>query len=57
MLAAREQPLVLPRERYITAPGRRQVRRGDGVLHHFVADSKPLYFGPSWRRLLQELAP
>jgi len=57
MLAAREQPLVLPPERYITAPGRRQVRRGEGVLHHFVADSKPLYFGPSWRRQLQELRP
>jgi len=57
MLAAREQPLVLPRERYITAPSRRQVRQGDGVLHHFVADSKPLYFGPSWRGLLRELAP
>lgn len=49
MLAARMSRSVMPAERYITFPSRKQVSEGQGVLHHYVSDSKPLYFGKAWR--------
>lgn len=49
MLAARMPRTVMPAERYITLPSRTQVSEGQGVLHHYVSDSKPLYFGKAWR--------
>lgn len=52
MLAARTTPTVLSRERYITFPTKEQSRRGEGVLQHYVADSKPWYFQTAWRQAL-----
>lgn len=49
MLAARSAPVVMHREDYITFPDRQQVREGYGILQHYVADSKPWYFGGAWR--------
>lgn len=49
MLAARSSPTVMPRGRYITFPTRKQTLAGEGVLQHYVADSKPWYFGEAWR--------
>ena len=49
MLAARSTPTVMPRSRYITFPIREQTLAGEGVMQHYVADSKPWYFGVAWR--------
>ena len=49
MLASRARPTVLPRAEYITCPTRGDVENGAGVLQHYVADSKPWYFGKAWR--------
>lgn len=49
MLASRVQPTVMPRAEYITLPSRNQVDHGLGILHHYVADSKPWYFRKAWR--------
>lgn len=49
MLAARTTPTVMPRRNYITFPTRQQAQAGEGVLQHYVADSKPLYFRTAWR--------
>ena len=51
MLSARKAPLVMPKSNYITSPTRQQVADGDGVLQHYVADSKPWYFREAWRRV------
>jgi hypothetical protein len=52
MLAARRTPVVMPSEDYITLPTREETRNGGGVLQHYVADSKPWYFGEAWRLVL-----
>ncbi|WP_052573930.1 hypothetical protein [Haloferula sp. BvORR071] len=49
MLAARQAPVVMPRGNYITFPTQEQVGRGEGALQHYVADSKPWYFGQAWK--------
>jgi hypothetical protein len=49
MLAARTDPTVMPRTDYITFPTRQQVSNGEGTLQHYVADSKPWYFGEAWK--------
>ena len=51
MLAARSLPTLMPKTDYITFPTRHQTLAGDGVLQHYVADSKPWYFGQAWRRM------
>ena len=53
MLAARLTPTVMPRSRYITFPTRQQTLAGEGVLQHYVADSKPWYFGEAWRQIVK----
>lgn len=53
MLAARSTPVVMPRTRYITHPNRQQTLSRSGVLQHYVADSKPWYFGEAWRYHIQ----
>lgn len=50
MLAARVQPVVMPRRDYITFPTSAQSSSGEGVLQHYVADSKPWYFDVAWER-------
>lgn len=54
MLAARSSPTVMPRSRYITFPTQQQTLAGEGVLQHYVADSKPWYFGEAWRPLMMK---
>ena len=49
MLAARNTPVVMQPDDYITFPSRKQATSGVGVLQHYVADSKPWYFGNAWR--------
>lgn len=53
MLAARTTPTVMPRRNYITFPTRQQTQAGEGVLQHYVADSKPWYFALAWKRVLK----
>ena len=53
MLAARSSPTVMPRSSYITFPTRQQTLAGEGVLQHYVADSKPWYFGEAWRLIVK----
>ena len=49
MHAARAEAQVMPRTHYITYPSREQAQAGDGVLQHYVADSKPWYFRQAWQ--------
>jgi hypothetical protein len=51
MLAARANITVMPRSNYITFPSRQQVLAGEGVLQHYVSDSKPWYFGNAWKNI------
>jgi hypothetical protein len=51
MLASRTQPIVMPKADYITFPTRQQALSGVGVLQHYVADSKPGYFGEAWKKI------
>jgi len=52
MLAARSNSLsVMPPADYITFPTEEQVDLKAGVLQHYVADSKPWYFGKAWKNL------
>lgn len=53
MLVSRTTAIVLPRGRYITLPSRSQVALREGTLHHYVADSKPLYFGKAWKLAIE----
>ena len=52
MLASRHHPTVLERTDYITCPSPVQAKTGAGVLQHYVADSKSLYFRNSWKLLI-----
>ena len=52
MIAAKATPTVMPREDYITFPTREEAFQGTGVLQHYVADSKPWYFGEAWKLAL-----
>lgn len=54
MLAARYALSVMPRKDYITFPTHDQVRRSEGILQHYVADSKPWYFGEAWKLATQQ---
>lgn len=49
MLSARTPPTVMPPADYITFPSRQQIRICEGALQHYVADSKPWYFGEAWK--------
>jgi len=53
MLASFEpRPTVAPAHDYITMPSRRQVEAPDGVMHHYVAESKRWYFRHGWRHVV-----
>ncbi len=54
MMAARTTPVVMPRADYITYPTRDETLRCVGVLQHYVADSKPWYFGKAWKLVLAQ---
>jgi hypothetical protein len=49
MIAARSVPVVMPQQDFITFPNKKQTLHGCGVLQHYVADSKPWYFGHAWK--------
>jgi len=49
MMASREPHFVLPEDGYQTFPSESATRSGSGVLQHYVADSKPWYFGHAWK--------
>lgn len=49
MLVSRGQSTVLSRADYITMPTAKQVNCREGVLHHYVADSKVNYFREAFR--------
>jgi len=53
MLAARQPPTIMPAKDYITFPRKDQVVNGRGVLQHYVADSKPWYFGRAWKKIAE----
>jgi len=52
MLATKKAPVVMPRSDYVTFPSHRQTTNGEGVLQHYVADSKPWYFKDAWKKAM-----
>jgi hypothetical protein len=52
MLAARSGADIMPANDYITFPSREYASDRQGVLQHYVADSKPWYFGQAWKDVL-----
>lgn len=56
MMASVRSHRVLPADSYLVFPERRDTLEGNGVLQHYVADSKPWYFEHAWKKAL-ELAP
>ena len=54
MMASRRSPVVMPKIKYITFPSKLQVKSTIGVLQHYVADSKPWYFGQAWRSAIKK---
>ncbi len=53
MLMASKPCAVAPAEDYIVMPEREEVINPKGVLHHYVADSKPWYFRYGWKHVFQ----
>lgn len=49
MLAARSGVRVLSADKYLTFPRKAKTLAREGVLHHFVAESKAWYFERGWR--------
>lgn len=54
MLASQSTPVVMPKEDYITFPSRQEIACPSAVLQHYVADSKPGYFGSAWKHTLAQ---
>lgn len=52
MMASRQSHLVLPSDNYLTFPNREATIKGLGTLQHYVADSKPWYFGHAWKNAI-----
>lgn len=49
MLASTHPHRVMPVESYLTFPTRDHVVKKQGILQHYVSDSKPWYFGEAWK--------
>ncbi|MEM1440966.1 MAG: glycosyl transferase [Verrucomicrobiota bacterium] len=49
MMASSQPHTVLPSDTYVTFPREEDARQGAGTLQHYVADSKPWYFGEAWK--------
>ena len=45
---------IAPEKEYIVKPEKEKVVGKQGVLHHYVADSKPWYFRYAWKHVVQE---
>ncbi|MBE9031018.1 glycosyl transferase [filamentous cyanobacterium LEGE 11480] len=54
MLMARADSQVAPKQDYILMPGQGEARNPQGVMHHYVADSKPWYFHYGWKHIAGE---
>jgi glycosyltransferase involved in cell wall biosynthesis len=52
MLLAGQSCLAAPAADYVVLPSADEVRRPQAVLHHYVAESKALYFRHGWRTVL-----
>jgi hypothetical protein len=57
MLMAGKLYTVAPAEEYIVMPDREEVIQPKAILHHYVADSKPLYFRYGWKHVLSNDNP
>lgn len=55
MILAGRRCTVLPEETYIVLPVGKEAQEPCALLHHYVAESKPAYFGPGWRWYLRQL--
>jgi hypothetical protein len=56
MLLAGRPCVTAPERDYVVLPSTDEVRRPRAVLHHYVAESKALYFRHGWRSALASLA-
>lgn len=52
MLMANHSCAVAPSEDYIVMPNQQQVISPQAVMHHYVSDSKSLYFRYGWKHVL-----
>lgn len=55
MIAAQQGHKLLPRDAYLLLPGEKETRRPSAVLHHYVADSRLLYYRFGWRAALERM--
>jgi hypothetical protein len=52
MLIARQPSVIAPAQDYILMPSQTEAQTPQAVMHHYVADSKPLYFRYGWQNCL-----
>jgi hypothetical protein len=52
MLIARQPSAIAPASDYILMPSQAESKNPQGVMHHYVADSKPWYFRYGWQNCL-----
>jgi hypothetical protein len=45
---------IAPAEEYIVLPTKSEVLQPQAALHHYVADSKPLYFRHAWKHIFSK---
>lgn len=57
MLMARSDCAVAPKPDYILMPNQEEVLNPNGVMHHYVADSKPWYFRYGWQHVIESFSP
>lgn len=55
MILADKECLALPRSEYILKPCREEAMNPKGVLHHYVAESRPWLFRYGWRHILENV--
>jgi len=55
MLMARHPRVAIPVEDYIVMPDRQEVLSPQGILHHYVDQSKPWYFRHAWKHIIQNI--
>lgn len=53
MMMAKGKRAIAPERDYIVMPERDEVIKPRGILHHYVADSKPWYFRYAWQQVIQ----
>jgi hypothetical protein len=55
MMLAGGPRIAAPAEQYVVRPGRSETQRPTAALHHYVAESKALYFRFGWRHACSTL--